>query len=227
MLYNYFFDVASLIMAVFLVIVYAIRRTLRTTSNRYLLVLLLVDCVGAFCDIISCFCISYPTRYSMWFNYLMCNGYLFFYNLMGILFFAYIDSKTKMAKVYVPVKIYIRVAAIFEFILIFTSPWTHLVSYFDENIVYCHGPLMMLLYLLAASHLTLAALFFFPKKTSFQQISGNVYYQLYFLCVYWCIYTVCIPTTSSRAVWMYIGAFLYLYLIRKSGISYIQSVHLL
>lgn len=169
MLYNYFFDVASLIMAVFLVIVYAIRRTLRTTSNRYLLVLLLVDCVGAFCDIISCFCISYPTRYSMWFNYLMCNGYLFFYNLMGILFFAYIDSKTKMAKVYVPVKIYIRVAAIFEFILIFTSPWTHLVSYFDENIVYCHGPLMMLLYLLAASHLTLAALFFFLRRRRFNK----------------------------------------------------------
>lgn len=169
MLYNYYFDVAAFISGVFLLSVYIMRRTLRAKSNRLLLVLLFVDCLGSMTDIISCYCISYPDKYPMFFNVLICLSYLFFYNFMGVLFLAYIDSKTKVKKLFVPLKVYLVAVTIFEFVLIFTSQWTHLVAYFDENGVYGHGPMMVLLYVLAAIHLLVSALLFINKRRRFNK----------------------------------------------------------
>ena len=102
MLYNYYFDVAALIANIFLIAIYIMRRTLRTKSNKLLFVLLVVSMFASICDIVSCYCISYPDRFPSVINYLFCYGYLFFYNAMGTLFLAYIDSKAKLAKVRKP-----------------------------------------------------------------------------------------------------------------------------
>lgn len=169
MLYNYYFDIAALIANLFLLAIYIMRRTLRTRSNKLLFVLLVVAFFGSLFDVISCFCISYPDRYSVGFNYFICCGYLFFYNAMGILFFAYIDSKTKIQSLYVPVRRYIRGILIVEFILIYSSRWTHFVAYFDENNVYSHGPLLPFLYFMAAMHLLASAVFFVREKRKFNR----------------------------------------------------------
>ncbi|MDO4187373.1 MAG: EAL domain-containing protein [Lachnospiraceae bacterium] len=134
-----------------------------------MLILLAVDCLGSLTDIISCFCISFPDRHSEAFNIFMCLSYLFLYNLMGILFLVYIDSKTKIKALYTPMRIYFLLITAFEFVLIFTSQWTRLVAYFDENDVYCHGPLMGLLYFLAAMHLIISVILFIIKRRRFNK----------------------------------------------------------
>lgn len=169
MIYNYYFDVAAFIAAVFLLAVYIMRRTLRTRSNKVFFVLLVVDCLGSLFDIISCFCISVPGRYPMFMNNFFCLGYLFFYNAMGVLFLAYIDSKTKIQKLYSIISRYTYGILIFDFILLMTSPFTHLVAYFDERKVYQHGPLLILLYVLAAMHLLVAAMLFIKEKRRFNK----------------------------------------------------------
>ena len=169
MLYNYYFDIAALISGLFLLTVYIIRKSLSTRSNKLLHVLIVVCVLGSFFDVISCFSISYPDRYPMWFNYLTCYGYLFFYNLMGVLFFAYIDSKTKIAKIFSFVRNYVRLITLIEFLLIFTSPFTRLVSYFDESKTYLHGPLMYFLYVMAAFHLLASALMFVKERRRFNR----------------------------------------------------------
>ena len=169
MIYNYYFEVAALISGLFLLVVYAIRRNLRTRANMILLALLAVDCLGSLTDIISCFCISFPERYPMWFNVGMCLGYLFFYNLMGILFLAYIDSKTRIKSLYTPMRVYFVLITLFELVLIFTSQSTRLVAYFDENNIYTHGPLMPVLYTSAAIHLLISAILFIIRKRRFNK----------------------------------------------------------
>jgi len=173
MLYNYNYDIASLICGLFLLTVYILRKTLRTRSNKFLYVLINVCVLGSLFDLISCFSISYPNRYPMWFNYFTCYGYLFFYNSMGVLFLAYVDSKTKIAKIYNIMKYYINIIIVVEALLIFTSPFTHWVSYFDENKVYTHGPMMVFLYVVAGLQLFAAAILFLHEKRRFNK------YQVY------------------------------------------------
>lgn len=167
MLYNYNYDIAGLITGVFLLIVYLIRRTLKTKSNKFLFILLICNILGSLTDWISTYCISYPDKYPLWFDYLICYAYLFFYNSMGILFLAYVNSKTKVKKISKCIGGYVNVICLVEFILIFISPLTHWVSFFDENHVYTHGPFMMLLYALAFLHLLLSAILFVFKRKRF------------------------------------------------------------
>ena len=169
MLYNYNYDVAALIAGLFILAIYLIRRTLRTRSNSVLGALLVCSIIASSFDIVSCFSISFPDRYPMWFNYLTCYGYLFFYNEMGVLFLAYVDTKTRIKALYRPLAIYYKVITALEFILIITSSFTHLVSYFDVNNKYAHGPAMVLLEALALMHLMGAAGLFIHERRRFNR----------------------------------------------------------
>jgi len=168
--YNYNYDVAGLISACFLLFVHFLRRTYKTKSSQLIVALLICDFLGCIFDILSCYCIVLPGKYPMWYNYLTTLGYLFFYNTMGVLFFAYIDSKTKIKKIWYPVKYISAGTILFYFIFLITSPVTHLVVFFDENMTYTHGPYMVVLYVMAASFLAAAFVLFYIKRKKF-----NVY----------------------------------------------------
>lgn len=170
MLYEIQYDVMSIIAICFLLSVYVLRRNYKTKANTILLLLIICDLLGAVFDIASCYAITYPERYSMWQNYIMTQGYIFFYNMMGVLFFAYIDSKTKIKVLWKPVKMIIALIVLLESFWIFSSPLTHVISYFDANLEYHHGPFMALLYVIAATLLASASVMFVIERRKF-----NVY----------------------------------------------------
>lgn len=176
MQYEIQYDIVSIIAACFLIAVYILRRTYKTKSNGILLHLLVFDLLGAIFDVASCYAITYPQRYPLWMNCVMTLGYIFFYNMMGVLYFAYIDSKTKIEKMWKPAKLIIIAGVSFEAFVIWSSPWTHLVSYFDDNLVYHHGPLMILLYVLAALNLLMATIMFIIERRRFNK------YQVVAIC---------------------------------------------
>ena len=173
MIYNYDFDIAGFISAIFLLIVYWMRRTYKTKSSRLIILLLVFNTLGCVFDIASCYSITLPGKYPMWYNNFTTLGYLFFYNSMGVLFFAYIDAKTKIKCLWKPVSILAPVVIGLYFILFATSPFTHLVSYFDENMTYTHGPFMPVLYVLAGVFMTAAFVLFVIKRKRFNR------YQVY------------------------------------------------
>lgn len=173
MIYNYNYDVAGLISASFLLLIYWMRRTYKTKSSRLIVALLIFNILGCVFDIASCYSITLPGKYPMWYNNVTTLGYLFFYNTMGVLFFAYIDSKTKIQKMWVPAKAVIICSIAFLFLVTVTSPWTHLVAYFDPNMTYTHGPLMPVLYGMAAAFLLAAFILFAIKRKRFNR------YQVY------------------------------------------------
>ena len=180
MQYEIQYDIVSIIAACFLIVLYILRRTYRTKSNGILLHLLVFDLLGGIFDVASCYAITYPQRYPLWMNCIMTLGYLFFYNMMGVLYFAYIDSKTKIAKMWKPAKVIIALCASFEALIIWSSPWTHLVSYFDDDLVYHHGPFMLLLYVFAALNLFMATVMFVIKRRRFNK------YQVVAICSFIC-----------------------------------------
>lgn len=178
MFYDYQYDVASLIAVSFLLVVCILRRSYKTKSNVLFQILIICDLLGSSFDIASCVCISNPDKIPVVWGYFTALGYLFFYNCMGILFFMYIDSRTKLVWMWTPAKIIGIGSIIAEGILIGTSPWTHLVSYFDEQMVYQHGSLMTLLYVIAALMLFMSAVMFIFARRRFNR------YQVFAICAF-------------------------------------------
>lgn len=150
MLYDYQYDIATIIAGLFLLLVVFLRRVYKTKANTLLICMLICNLLAAILDVASIYCISYPTVFPMWFNNFTALGYLFAFNMMGVLYFAYIDSKTKILRMWTPTKIICVVIAVGELILIASSPVTHWVAYFDDNLIYQHGTFAVLLYIIAA-----------------------------------------------------------------------------
>lgn len=178
MIYNYYFDVASVIASLFLISLYMLRKTYRTKANIIFVLLLVFDFLGAGFDIVSCYSICFPERYPMWFNYLTTLGYLFFYNMMGVMFFLYLDAKTKIGVVMKPVKVFASVVIVGEGVAIFSSPYTHWIAYFDESMQYSHGPYMSVLYIVAGTLLAMGVGLFVARRRKFNK------YQVIAICAF-------------------------------------------
>jgi len=145
--YDYQYDVSAIVVLLTIIAMYHLRKSYQTKSMKILMSIIICDFVTAVLDIISIWAISYPGIFPLWLSYVSSLGYLLGFNMMSILFFLYIDTKTKIPQIKIPVRIASNVAAIYYIIAIVLSPVAHGVAYFDENMEYQHGPLMMSLYI--------------------------------------------------------------------------------
>lgn len=148
MKYYYQYDICAFFITTVLFIIYRMRARYLSQSNKLFLGLIICDGLASLFDAISCFTISFPTLCPLVVNYIFSLGYLFFYNMMAILYFMYIYMKSECKRCDRGVKWIINGFILFYVITIGSSPWTHWVAYFDENLVYQHGPVMFLLYVL-------------------------------------------------------------------------------
>lgn len=167
MRYDYQYEVAAIVVLLMLFVIYWSRKNLASKSNKIFLGLLINNLVVAITDFVSCFCISYPYDYPIGVCYAVSLLYMFSYNMMGVLFLLYIDSKTKVAKLWKKIEVLVFGVALLDFVLIFTSPWTHLIAYFDENRIYVHGPCLFLLYGISFVLLMLGVVCFMVSRKRF------------------------------------------------------------
>ena len=169
MIYEYQYNVAAIIMTAILFAVYILRSKYMAKSNIIFLFLIICDFFAAVFDLISCFTISFPQDYPIEFNYFISSGYLLFYNTLTVLYFLYIDSKGKIQSLEMPAKIISIIIESFYIITICTSPWTHLIIYYDENLQYQHGPLFVLLFTLPFIMMAVELLVFAISKNKFNK----------------------------------------------------------
>ena len=148
MLYVYHYDVAAIVATSLTLFIFFLRSKYDSKSNRLFFCIIISNLLAAIFDLISCFTISYPEKYALWFNYVVSLGYLLFYDFVAVFGFAYIDSKGKITKQLHWVKRVCLALLLFYIITICSSPWTHAVAYFDENMTYQHGPLMNVLFVI-------------------------------------------------------------------------------
>lgn len=177
MLYVFHYDVASIVVTSLSLFIFLLRSKYDSKSNRIFFCLIICNLLASFFDLISCFTISYPEQYPLWYCYVTTLGYLLFYNWVSILCFAYIDSKGKLTKQLLIVKYLCACLVIFYTITICSSPWTHAVAYFGNDLSFRHGPVMPVLYVIAFFLCCWEIYIFFAARKRFNkyQIVASVF----------------------------------------------------
>ena len=140
---------AAVAATIVLMIMYLMKKNYATRHNRLFICLLVDNLFASALNIVTFYTISFPERYPMWLNYLINQVYLLLFNLMGVLFMLYIDAMIKMARMKRAIRILAVCIVTVDLVLLLSSPVTHLTIYYDENLEYCHGPLMFMLYVTA------------------------------------------------------------------------------
>ena len=186
MLYDYQYDIAAIGITIILGALYFMRRSLLTRSKNIFFIVILFDFLAAVCDVFSCFAISYPDRFSLRFAYISTLGFLFFFNMMAVTYFLYIESKADIPATRRPSMIFAVCMTIFDFVTIVSSPWTHWVGYFDADGNYCHGPIIVILYVIPFILFAVEMGLFIYARDKFNR------YQLYASIAYLIIMPTCI-----------------------------------
>ena len=164
MQYIIYFDVAAILLNAALLLIVYMRRTYPTKSCTLYKLMLWLNLASSCADLISAYMISFPQRFPLVLNYAANMVYLIAHNMTAVVFLLYVivlvrgDFGTKMEL------IFWQSIVIFEAALVLTSPFTRFVFYFDENKVYHHGPLVLVLYCAAAAILFYAVVLFIRHR---------------------------------------------------------------
>lgn len=143
------YDIAALFIELLLLALYFIRRNYPTAANKAYLLMVSVSMVSSLADMISVFTLRYFQDVPVWLNYIVNIVYMSSYSGMAITYLFYILVVTRNGNVSRKQKgLCLGIFAV-ESLLIYTTPFTKLVLYFDENGNYCHGPAFYLLYVIS------------------------------------------------------------------------------
>lgn len=120
------------------------RRTYPTETNKAYFVMAIGCLVSTVSDLISIYSIACSDSLPIWFNYIINLTYLVSYNSVAIIYFQYVDTLIKPKKTLKRVILTYVISS--DLFILLTSPLLHLGIYFDDNNVYRHGSLFVLLY---------------------------------------------------------------------------------
>ena len=186
MLYNIHYDVCALVISVMTAVCVLTTKDIQRRENRVFLLIVLNGLISAIFDIASAYADSYPTSVP----YILLTGFSFIYflvhNCVAIQFYVYIlmingrDVKLGL-KNFAPwmVPWAISMASIL------LNPFFHWIYYFDEQLNYCHGPMIWILYVSAMFYIGLAVLYVirFGRAAPLQLIFHNLLVELFFQSV--------------------------------------------
>lgn len=142
------FEYASFIICAIIQILFFTRNSFVTRSSRIFFALLTCCMLTTVFDIASAYTIMDPTLVPLWLNYILSAGYIVCYCSNAFLYLLYLDSITKIPSVEKIVNRAVFGLIAYELILFITTPFTGALIYFDENLVYNHGPLFYFNYFL-------------------------------------------------------------------------------
>ena len=154
MLYNIDFDIAAVIISLFILFHIFVKKGLKTASNRVFLLLVASNLAASVTDIISSILNSYPDTMVIWQADLVNTLYLALHNSMTPLMLLYIFcllgdfmrmNRLLLKAVFIPV--------FSEYILLLLNPFFRFVFYYDENGIYRHGWCFPLFYVFAFGYM--------------------------------------------------------------------------
>ena len=168
------FCIAAVVGTVVLFALYFLKRNYDTPHNWLFFGMVVINLLASSVNIVSISTIAHPEQFSPFVRDLVNLSYLWLYNLLAGVFLLYADNITKIPQHRIPVRIFFFSVHLLETFLIFTSPVTKLIAYFDENLVYCRGILHPLLYTVAYAEI-LAGLLLYAfcrnKFNHYQKVS--------------------------------------------------------
>ena len=149
MQYNISFDICAIIIFIFVLVLFLVRKNYATSSNAAYLILLVDSLVAAISDAITGYTIPNADKVPLLLNYIINS--IFFFSMNTVLFwYCYyllrIIYKTRPFTLLN--KIFLVVCGTIDVVLIVTNPWTKAVFYFENNI-YMDGRFKIVLYVIS------------------------------------------------------------------------------
>ena len=159
MKYIIHYDVAAIFVTVIILYSFSYRKTIATKLSYVFLALTTVGLLSDALDLITIYLIEHPTVVPLPVNELLNMLYLFIFNASPAVCFCYILTAIRGKEPYSRKEFLLLTGPIaLDGLLIFTTHWTHLVFYFDQNI-YTHGPGFYVLYVSAFYYMIIAAVY--------------------------------------------------------------------
>ena len=151
------YDIAAVAIAVVTMGFFLYKRNIQSLHTRVFGVLVILGLFTSVCDVISVYFINNVEKLSLFGQYFINEMYLITFNAIPVVYFFYLLLAEKTQREFTKFD-YVRMIIPFgvDFILILTTPWTHLVFYFDENRFYTHGNGMLILYGVAFFYMGMA-----------------------------------------------------------------------
>lgn len=179
--YIYRFDVAAIFIISAVMIGFFRTKTINTKSTKAFTALAWQELCACIFNIYSIYLLENISPSNIWLNNIINILYYIFFNALPLCFFIclyYLSEKNKT----MPRPLYWSFfgAYIFMSLITCTSPWTHLVFYFDENLIFRHNIFFYFYYVLAAVYMIAAFVHFFSHKKLYSkdQIILLVFYAI-------------------------------------------------
>ena len=162
------FDIAASLILIAVMLSYFREKRIKTKiSDSY--TALTWQCFSAcILDITSVQLLKIISPSNLWLNYIVLIAYYIMFNAMPLLYylcFWFLSEKNRK----MPLKQYWLMFGIYLFFSLFTitSPFTHLVFWFDENLIFRHGPLFYGYYVLDIFYVGNGVIHFLRHRNQF------------------------------------------------------------
>lgn len=176
--YIYEFDIAGCCVILIFALLLLIRKNFPSYTNKLYTAMLSTSFFATCMDLVTICTIAHADTVPLWLNYSTNMLYLASFNSCAILYYIYILALTKENHTTFFDRLVCGVVIAIDALLIFTTPFTKLVFYFNEEYQYCHGPLMYGLYVTAVSMLFYSFLICIKHRrqlTKFQIVSVAIF----------------------------------------------------
>ena len=166
--YTIRYDIAGALIAIAVMLSYFRQKRVKTKISDSFTALTWQCLCACIFDITSVQLIKYISPANLWLNYIVLIAYYIFFNAMPLMFymcFWFLSEKNRK----MPLKQYWIYFGIYLFFSLFTisSPFTHFVFWFDDNLVFHHGKLFYVYYILDVFYVAGGVVHFLRHKKHF------------------------------------------------------------
>ncbi|MBQ9858900.1 MAG: EAL domain-containing protein, partial [Oscillospiraceae bacterium] len=151
--YIFEFDIAACALMIMFAVLLAIRRNFPSYANKLYAAMLAGNFFATAMDLVTVYTIANASELPLWLNYATNMIYLLSFNGCAVLYYVYVLAITKENRTNMFDRAVAIAVIVIDVLFIGTTPFTGWIFYFDEQYRYCHGPLMLLLYVTAVSML--------------------------------------------------------------------------
>lgn len=187
MRYVIHYDVAAIVIFIFILLMIAIRKGFNKLSNRWFFIATCIGLLSAVTDIISTWYICHPMDTSLavldFWNYV----YLAIHNSMPVFFLFYLIALTDLhLRMQMRHWVILYIPIVISFATLLSNPFSHAVFYYDENRIYTHGPQFLILYVIAVLYMILSIVLVvrLRKALPIQKVIATV------ICISLCLVSV-------------------------------------
>lgn len=162
------FDIAAALISIAVMFSYFREKKIKTKISDSFTALIGQCFTSCILDIMSVLLIKYISPANLWLNYIVLVAYYIMFNAMPLLYymcFWFLSERNRK----MPLKQYWIMFGIYLFFSLFTvtSPFTHLVFWFDENLIFRHGPLFYGYYALDIFYVANGVIHFLRHRKQF------------------------------------------------------------